>query len=149
MTRLWQQIRDALAGAAPVASGETDQHLRLAFGALLLEMARADFNLHPSELSVMAESLQQSFGLTRAQTRELLEEAESDADVSVSLQQYTSLLNEHLEHEEKLDLLQRLWAIAEADGEVHHLEEMLFGRVGELLHVAPRLLAQIRRDHGT
>ncbi len=140
---LWERIQSALAPARPV-SADVEKQLRLATGALLLEICRADFEVRREEMESIVQAVRGTFGLTRADTRELLDAAETEADCAVSLQIYTSLINEYSTAAQKHQLIEDLWRVAFSDGELHRLEESLIGKIGGLLHVAPAKVATLR-----
>jgi hypothetical protein len=77
-------------------------------------------------------------GLEGAECEALLASADSIVDGAHDLHQFTSQLNRSLSHEEKLQLLEQLWRVAQADAIVHHYEEHLIRRVADLLHVSHR-----------
>lgn len=143
MATLWERLSAALSpidGGAPEISGD---ELKLACGALLLEMCRADFDVHPNELRQIAAELRERFALNEDDAQLLIERAEATTDVSVSIAVYTSLLNERLGHEAKLELLKQIWHVALADGRIHVLERRLFDEVAAALGVSRRSVEQL------
>lgn len=140
---LWERIQAALEPAPP-RSDDTERQLRLATGALLLEMCRADFEVKFEERQSIADAVRSTFGLTPNDTRELLEEAQTDADCAVSLQIYTSLINEYSTTVQKHRLIEDLWRVAFADGELHRLEASLIDKIGELLNVSGKTIRTLR-----
>ncbi len=140
----WQRFRDALLDRPP-AIKEFDHDARVAIGALLLEMCRADFEVKHEELKTLIASIQLSFQLTSADADQLLDLCEAEADVAVSLRLYTTVLNDRLSDEQKRGVLAQIWEIALADGEIHQQEDLLLTRVGELLHIPDRHLRVIRQ----
>ena len=127
-------------------SDDVQHQLRLATGALLLEMCRADFKIMPEERQSIANSIKDTFDLTADETRELMSEAETESECAVSLQIYTSLIADYSSKEQKLQLIEDLWRVAYADGELHALEENLVIRVASLIDVSPRSVQEIRKQ---
>ena len=73
-----------------------DQHgLQLATAALLFEMLRADDDEHPDERHTLERALQKCFALSESETRQLSQLADREAAESVSLHQFTGLINRH------------------------------------------------------
>ncbi|MDX1572351.1 MAG: TerB family tellurite resistance protein [Xanthomonadales bacterium] len=142
---IWDRIRSALAPQNAV-SADVEHQLRLATGALLLEMCRADFKVHHQERNSIAQAVKHGFDLTAEETRELMDEAETQADCAVSLQIYTSLIKEYSTAEQKVRLIENLWRVAYADGELHDLEERLVRRVAGLIDVSSKLVERIHRE---
>lgn len=123
---------------------EVEHQLRLATGALLLEMCRADFKVMPEEIESIARSIKSGFNLSAEETRELLRVAEAESECAVSLQIYTSLIKEYSTQNQKLRLIENLWRVAWADGELHALEENLVNRVASLIDIPQKTLDEIR-----
>ena len=83
--------------------------------------------------------------MSAEETRELVRAAEAESACAVSLQIYTSLIQEYSTQQQKIRLIEDLWRVAYADGELHSLEENLVQRVASLIDVPPRTVRQIRR----
>ncbi len=142
---IWEKIRAALEPKNDVTA-DVEHQLRLASGALLLEMCRADFKVMRAERESIARSIKSAFALSAEETRELMGAAETESACAVSLQIYTSLIHEHSTRPQKIRLIEDLWRVAYADGELHSLEENLVGRVASLIDVPPKLVKQIRQQ---
>ena len=140
---LIDRIKAALEPKTAVPSN-VEHQLRLATGALLLEMCRADFKIMPEERQSIANSIRDTFNLSPEDTRELVAEAESESECAVSLQIYTSLIADYSTSEQKLKLIEGLWQVAFADGELHALEENLVTRVASLIDVSAKSVQEMR-----
>lgn len=121
---------DQAAGA-----GEEDRRLRLAVAALLLEMTRADEQVSAEECAALEDGIQDHFGLTDEETRELIALAEAERREATDYFQFTSLINAHYGPEQRVQIVEQLWQIAYADETLHHYEEHLVRKVAQLLHV--------------
>jgi uncharacterized tellurite resistance protein B-like protein len=124
-----------LLGAAR-AEAEGEQRLRLATAALFVEMMRADFEVTDEERRKLHELVQETLGLDPEETRDLLAAAEHEVDSAVELFQFTRLIDEAFTPEQKADVVERLWRIAYADGQVDRLEEHMVRKIANLLHVS-------------
>ena len=111
---------------------------QLAASALLLDMARADHEVAPIELETLMQSIEKSFELDPDETRLLLENAEQDLDAATSLFEFTSVINDHFSHEQKIQLVESLWRVAYADGRIDRFEAHLVRKVSELVHLRHR-----------
>jgi len=117
----------------------SDQHgLQLAAAALLFEMLRADNEDHPAERLALEQGLQNCFSLSTEETRELMELADHAAAESVSLYQFTGLINESFTPEQKVQVVEMLWQVAYADGRLDPYEEALVRKVADLIYVPHR-----------
>lgn len=112
--------------------------LQLATAALLIEMTRADFQTNPEEHGVVLRTVQRTFRLGAEETEELVRLAEQEVDEAVSLYQFTNLIDKHLPHERKVQVVEMLWQVAYADGVKDMHEEYLVRKIADLLHVSHR-----------
>ena len=141
---IWERIQAALEPNAAVPE-DVERQLRLATGALLLEMCRADFKVHHRERDSIALAIKDGFELSAEETRQLMDDADADSQCAVSIQIYTSLIKDYGTRQRKLKLIEDLWRVAYADGELHDLEERLVTRVAGLIDMPARTVEKIRR----
>ena len=111
---------------------------RLAVATLLVEIARADFEVDSSERSAIRRMLASAYGLDPGAARSLVEEAERAVEEAVSLHEFTSRLNEELSPPEKVEIIEMLWRVAFADGRLDKYEEHLVRKAADLLYVPHR-----------
>lgn len=121
--------------AAPGDDAVSHDELRVAAAALLVEMARADFNEDETELGRARELLVERYGLTVTGAEELLAAAREESDHAVSLFRFTHLINQHLTMPEKLALMGMLWDVAYADGRLDKHEDALMHKLADLMYV--------------
>lgn len=114
------------------------QTLRLATAALLIEMTRADYEVKAVEEEKILQILKQRFDISDEDSRELVELAGLEADAVTSYHEFTSLINQHYSAEEKIEIVELLWAVAYADGEIEKYEDFLVRKIAELLYVPHR-----------
>jgi uncharacterized tellurite resistance protein B-like protein len=117
--------------AAPVPQ----EDLRMAAAALLVEMSRADFDEAEVELEKARELLTERYGLEPGDAAELIKAAQKESDHAASLFRFTHLVNQHLDMEEKLQLMAMLWDVAYADGRLDKHEDALMHKLSDLLYV--------------
>ena len=127
-----------------ISPAEIEHALRVATAVLLVEVARADFIIVPSEKLRLRELLEQQFHLSTQELDALLEEAEADADRMVSIQHVTRLLNQHYDHAMKRRVVEMMWQLVYADGEKDRYEEHLIRQVADLLYVSHSEFIQAR-----
>jgi uncharacterized tellurite resistance protein B-like protein len=121
----------------PGAADERDSEhvLRLAIGALLLEMTRMDGEIRPEQRKAVETAVLEHFDLDEAEGAELLELAEAERADSTDYFQFTSLINRAYSPEQKVRLVELLWRIAYANESLHKYEEHLVRKVADLLYV--------------
>jgi uncharacterized tellurite resistance protein B-like protein len=139
-----------LGGGDEEGGATREQARNLAVAALLVEVLRADYAVDGSERRQVAASIGGILGLDAAQCEELLVEAEQEVDRAHDLHQFTTELNRALTHDAKLDLVEQLWRVAQADATVHKYEEHIIRRISGLLHVSHRefIAAKLRAAGG-
>lgn len=128
-------FQERVASGPAETAGDPGQRFRLTAAVLLVEVMRADPEVRDEERTVVRTALQGTFGLSVADTEELVRLAEAEADAATSLYEFTSLVDEGLPREEKKRIVELMWLVAFADAEKHPLEEHLIRRVAGLLHV--------------
>lgn len=117
---------------------DTEHVLRLATGALLLEMTHMDGEVWPEQRAAVETAVLEHFGLSSDETTELLELAEEQRTESTDYFQFTSLINSNYTPEQKIRLVELLWHIAYANESLHIYEEHLVRKIADLLHVPHR-----------
>jgi uncharacterized tellurite resistance protein B-like protein len=113
----------------------TDHALRLATAALLVEVTRADREVTDEEREVVTGAIRETFGLSEAQTAELVGLADEEAREATSLFQFTYLIDKGFSHTQKRHVVALLWRVVFADARMEKHEEALVRRVADLIHV--------------
>ena len=134
LTRLFRPSPDE--GQDIVAGEARERACQVAGAALLVEMSRADHEVTAVERGMIESALGHVFELDPAATTRLYREAERHADDATSLYEFTRLINDYFELSEKENLVELLWFVAFADGELDKHEEHLVRRVADLIHVS-------------
>ena len=115
---------------------EMEHQLQLAAAALLIELSRADYVVEPAEQRTLQGILHTTLGLSLEEIDELLKLAGKAADRATSLYEFTRQINDHYAKEQKLLLIQAMWQVAYADGDLDKYEERLIRQVSDLIHVS-------------
>ena len=129
---------------APGATPASQDELRLAVAALLVEMVRADFDESGLELDRAKALLTERYGLDAPDAERLLDAARREADHTVSLFRFTRLINERLAPADKLALVRMLWEVAYADGRLDKHEDALMHKLADLMYVPPVDLMRLK-----
>ena len=135
MDRLFALLNGGKATGSEQAGEHSADQLHLASAALLVEAASMDGHFDEAERQTIRTLLQSRFGLDDEVAEELVEEGCRAATTSTQLYGFTRMINDRLEPEERATILEMLWEVAYADGEVHPYESNLVRRVAGLLHV--------------
>lgn len=130
---------------------EPDSHqLAVAATALMVQLSRVDQHEDERELKAIVDGAVKAHQVSREEAEEILADALGHADDAVSMYEFTGLINEHLNQEDKQALLESIWRVAFADGRIDKYEEHLIRRMADLLHLNHREYMQARhRAEGT
>ena len=108
----------------------------VATAVLLAEVMCADHKLDEQEKKTIIHILQEQFRLNEKQAVDLFSYAEEKTREVVSLQEYTSQINKLLNNMQRVKLVENIWRVIYADGEIDKYEEHLIRRIAELLYVS-------------
>ena len=145
LKELREILNKTLAGSEE-GSDDRDHAIRLATATLLVEVVRADYEEDLAEDKAVFGQLKQFFDLPEDETKLLVEEAEREADHSVSLQSFTRVLHERLTVQEKHAVVEMLWRVALADSVLDKHEDHLVRKVAGLLYISHGDLIRIRNN---
>ena len=107
-----------------------------ACAALLIETALADKVFNTEEIDSMKKTLREVYEIDEKDLDELISESEKRVSESTSLYEYTRLINDLCDYQDKLKLINNLWAIAFADKHLDKYEEFLIRKISDLLYVS-------------
>jgi uncharacterized tellurite resistance protein B-like protein len=130
------------AGTARQRSFEERQ---LAAAALLVEAASMDSEFGAAERTKINELLQGHFDLKAEEASALLAEAERAAAESVQWQGFTQAIKDGFAPAERVEVIEMLWEVAYADGQLHDYEASLLRRITGLLYVSDRESGEARK----
>lgn len=117
-------------------SGDETHQLRLATAALMIEMMLQDDKTHDEEERAIRSALKNKFDLSEDETHELFELGHTELKNSGDYYQFTRLINDNFTPEQKFTVIEYLWDIAYADGELDRYEEHMVRRIAELIYVS-------------
>ena len=143
--RVWHAAQDALDPAAPSFLAGTDiaeGSARQAAALVVLELAYADPALTPEERSLIAEHLQARWGFGRSQPPRAPPPEEERRTLFA---RYAKRLRRRVGRVQRLELVERMWTVAFADGKIGAHEERLMHLAAELLGIRPAELTELRR----
>jgi uncharacterized tellurite resistance protein B-like protein len=136
---LFEAIRSFV---ADLANGERqaddlgDHDQRLATAALLVHAGTVDGEMSDAERAQLCDLLKQRFELDDAAAEELIAQAAEADEKAVDLYHFTRLLNGLLDEAGRLRIIEMMWTVAYADGELSGFEDNLIWRVADLLGVS-------------
>jgi uncharacterized tellurite resistance protein B-like protein len=117
-------------------SPEEEEHaLNLAVAAIMIEMIGIDNQVDQSEIDSLNNTLVQQLKIDIDEVSQLSQLAQQELSNSTDYHQFTSLINSHFELTKKCQIIQALWQLAYADGEIDSHEEHFLRKISELLHI--------------
>ncbi len=109
--------------------------LELATAALMMEVARADFDRSSEEIDLILQQLSERLHLSDAEISNLVALAEETSEEAHDLYSFTRILSDAFTYVEKKKLVVDLWEIALADTNIDPQEDHLIRRIAGLLSV--------------
>jgi uncharacterized tellurite resistance protein B-like protein len=130
--------------------GANAHDIRVATCALFLEMANIDGEFTDVERKNILSILKGNFQLSNEYADELLEASIEELKRSIDLWQFTNLINENYSEEEKIQIIEMVWAIIYIDGKLDQHEDYLVHKLAKLLRLSHRQLidAKLKILHG-
>jgi len=130
-------------GAAATARGP--DALQLAAAALLVEAARMDDDYNATERALIASLLRERFDLDDDDTEALVAAADAATEDLVEVYGFARRVKDAFTPEERVRMIEMLWEVVYADGEVHDHEANLLRRVAGLIYVSDRESGDARK----
>jgi uncharacterized tellurite resistance protein B-like protein len=109
--------------------------LQLATAVLLTEVMRADPEIAPAERHSVVSTLESRFGLSGDETARLMELAGETAKKAEDFFRFTSAINDHFSHPQKIQMIENMWHVAYSDATLGAHEQHLISKIAGLLHV--------------
>ena len=134
---MWHATRDALDPAAPSFLAGTDiaeGSARQAAALVVLELAYADPVLTAEDRQVIAEHLHARWGLRPSRTPPA---PPPEDERRTRFADYARRLGKRVGRAERLELVERMWSVAFADGAIGAHEARLMHLAAELLGIGP------------
>jgi uncharacterized tellurite resistance protein B-like protein len=148
--QLINQIADVISAPAtsPDDAEKREEAIRSATVILMVDVARADYEFGADEFDSLLRLIQAHFDLSPDQAADLVNMADEKVDDLTSLHEFTQLLHNNLDEQEKAHVVGMLWQVAYADGRLDKYEDALVLKISDLLHVSRGKVMQLKHDAG-
>ncbi len=123
-------------GEGEEAEGAALTKLDLCSAALMIEVMNSDHELDEREHLEFMKVLRQNYDVAEDDLSELVELAKSEAREATSLYQFTRLINDNYDREQKIALIENMWRIAFSDEKLDKYEDHLIRKISELIYVS-------------
>ena len=112
-----------------------DDDQRLAEAALMFHVIASDGKITDGERERMETVLTGEYGLSKDEMKALYEAAREAEHEAIDLYRFTSTLKRHLDREQRIAIIERMWEMAFADGVMHEFEDNVVWRIAQLMEV--------------
>ncbi len=135
-----------------MSGGDSEQALfhdgdsRVAVAALMVQLISVDGVIDSAEQVRLKDVLKKRFSLSDEETAELIKIANEREKEAVDLYGFTSVLKRELDKEGRIEIIEMMWELVFADGEIHEFEDNMVWRVAELLGVSRRDRIRMRQS---
>jgi uncharacterized tellurite resistance protein B-like protein len=109
--------------------------LEIATCALFVEMAKADGEFTEDERNKIIKVMKETFELEDEYVNDLIELSEQKIKESISLYEFTSIINEKYSNEDKFELIKNLWKLIYIDKTLNMYEDHLVKKIGTMLNL--------------
>lgn len=133
---------------APVDAGRGPPDEQLAAAALLFHVVAIDGVVSAEERAKLREVLRRRFDLDEESAEDLIGAARQADLEAVDLYGFTSVLKARLDAAGRERVIEMMWEMVFADGEVHEFEDNVVWRVAELLGVSGRDRIRLKKLAG-
>jgi len=113
---------------------------------LMMEAANTDGNVSQDEINKISFTLTEIFKEDPLEVKKVLTKTLKYKDEPKSLQFFTYKINKSFDIEKKLLLIETLWGIILADGEIHDFESNLIRRLAGLLYISDVSCANAKKE---
>lgn len=146
---MWSKIRQFLF----IGYGEPDagkekhslDELQIAAAALMVEAALLDGDLDDDERAAIVSACKDHFSMDCETAHKLLDEAIQRQKNAVDIHGFINKFAPKFDHQERLKILEMLWEVVYANGELHPYEANLLRRVSGLLGVKDQESGDVRK----
>lgn len=111
------------------------ERIQVATCALLLEVAKSDYEFSSIEKTTIAAILKKEFQISAETIEELMEIAKRRRGESIDLWEFTHLINENYSKEEKIKIVEAAWKVIYADKKLDKYEDHLVHKLARLLRL--------------
>lgn len=135
MLRSLKDLLDSFSSPAPQATHAREHTLQLATAVLLVEVMRAEPDIGAAEQQAVISTLREKFSLADDELARLMDLAAETAKTTYDYHRFTTTLNDHFTHAQKIQVVENMWRVAYADAHLDAHENHLISKVAGLLYV--------------
>ena len=110
--------------------------VELAYAALLIEVVKSDYEIDERESKKVLEILNKKLNSNYTDLHQIVQLAKNKSDEATSLYEFTRLINDEYDYEEKVEMIESMWNIAFSDQRLDKYEDYLIRKIAELTYVS-------------
>ena len=107
----------------------------LAICILMIEVSRSDDNFDDIEKEKILSILKSKYELDDTQLEIIMKIANQKNDDMISLYEWTTIINNTYEYDERVKILRSLWEVAYADNVIDKYEDYTIRKIADLIYV--------------
>ncbi|WP_185961434.1 TerB family tellurite resistance protein [Telmatospirillum sp. J64-1] len=151
------RLKSLLLGTSADTPDKGHDSVQLAAAAVLVEAAMMDGRIKDAEKAHIHSLMRERFKLTDEEADELVASAIEAMQESSQLLPFTRTIKDNFDYEQRIEIIEMLWEVAYADGQLHDYESNLARRVSGLIYVTDqdsgaarkRAMARLGLNDGT
>jgi uncharacterized tellurite resistance protein B-like protein len=145
MLRALKRIFDPAQADTPAVPAHERRHLQVAVAILLHEARRSDYTEGDAESDIAILALAEIFGVEPEVCTALLEEGRAKGEQLTSFYAPLTVIKREFSMEERILLIEHLWRVTFADGQLNLYEDHYVRKIAHLLHV-PNTQSMLARN---
>ena len=134
MFKKWNELLTSLFNPDEVNQPKPTS-LALACSVLLCEVMRADHDNSVAEELKLKALIGKQFPLTEDEINSTIDTALQLSENATDFYQFTHAINHHYSLEQRINIVNLLWQVAYADGNLASIEEHIIRKIADLLHL--------------
>ncbi len=120
----------------PTPYEENDSRTKTAACVVLLEAAFADEECSEDELAHVLETIKHVFSISSELAEELVELGHQERRRAIDIWQFTNQINQEFTHQEKIRVMDAVWRVIYADGNMDMHEDYFAHKLANLLRLS-------------
>lgn len=123
---------------------DDEKKVQIATCALFIEIAKADYDFAVEEREKIIAFMKKCFNLDDNEVLELMKLAEKKVDESVSIYEFSAVINKHFSDKDKFDLMKNLWRLIYVDNSLHMYEDNMIKKIGGTLNFSHKRIIEAK-----
>lgn len=112
-----------------------DKKIKLATCALFLEVAQSDEHFEENEREIIVTAMKKMFDLNDEESAELIKQSKEHVKKAVSVYEFTDVINNYFNADEKYRIVKNLWRLILADNKISKYEEHIIRTINNNFHL--------------